>query len=413
MFVCCLQLFAASATVSAADWPQWRGPGRDGHSPEKGLLKTWPATGPKLAWKVADAGSGYSTPAAVGDRIYFLGNDGLENEFVRAAALKDGKTIWTTRLGKVGNPSQKPNFPGARSTPTVSGGLIYALGSDGDLACLDAATGKVRWAKNLRSDFGGKPGEWAYSESLLVDGNAVIGTPGGADATIVALKKDSGDLLWKCPLPEADAASYSSAIAVSAGGIKQYVQHLSKGLVGVDAASGKFLWRWAKAVSRYGANIPTPVAADGLIYTAGAGTGSGAIKLRANDGGIDVEQVYFESKLPTAIGGAVKVGDYLYGTTAQALMCVEFATGKIKWEERAIGAASIAVADGCLYLQGEDGTVALAEATPEGYREKGRFTPPERPKRSQPMEKSWTHPVIAQGQLLLRDHNLIWCYEIR
>jgi outer membrane protein assembly factor BamB len=230
---------------------------------------------------------------------------------------------------------------------------------------------------------------------------------------MVALNKSNGEVLWKCALPEGDRAAYASAILVEAGGVKQYVQHLEKGLVGVAAQTGKFLWRYRKAVSRYGANIPTPVAADGLIYTAGAGTGGGAIKLQARDGVFEAEQIYFESKFPTAIGGSVKVGDYLYGTTAQALLCIEFATGKIKWEERALGAASLCFADGRLYLQGENGDVGLVEASPEGYREKGRFTPPDRPKRSQPMEKSWTYPVVAQGRLFLRDHGVLWCYEIK
>lgn len=413
-FLCTALIGVAAATSgSASDWPQWRGPHRDGQSSETGLLKQWPAEGPKLAWKISDAGSGYSTPAVAGDRLYLLGNGGLDNEYVRAYTLKDGKAIWTTPIGKVGNPNQKPSFPAARSTPTVEGDAMVVLGSDGDLVSVEAASGKVRWRKQLRADFGGKPGEWAYSESPLIDGNAVICTPGGAEATMVALHKDTGAVLWKCAVPEGDAAAYSSPIVVTVDGTKQYVQHLAKGLVGVEAASGKLLWRYAKAVSRYGANIPTPLAAGGIIFTAGAGTGGGAIKLQKRDGTFVPEQVYFESKLPTAIGGTVKVGDYLYGTGAQTVLCIEFATGRIKWEERVLGPASIAVANGYLYLQGEDGTVALVEATPEGYREKGRFTPPDRPKRSQPMEKAWTHPVLAQGRLLLRDHGMVWCYEIR
>ena len=408
-----LGLLTSRMAISAADWPQWRGPARDGHSSEKGLLKEWPTAGPKLVWQSTEAGSGYSTPAVVGERLYLLGNDGLENESVRALAVQDGKQIWAKRLGQVGNPKQQPSFPAARSTPTVDGDVLYALGSDGDLACLELKTGNVRWQKNLRKDFGGKPGEWAYSESPLVDGNVVFCTPGGREAAIVALNKSNGELVWKCALPEGDDAAYASPILLEAGGKKQTLHQLKKALVGVDAKTGKLLWRYDKAVSRYGANIPTPVTADGLIYTAGAGTGGGGFKLKAREDGFEVEQIYFEAKLPASIGGSVKVGDYLYGTTAQALLCIEFATGKIKWEERALGAASLCVADGCLYLQGENGTVALVEATPEGYREKGRFTPSERPKRSQGMEKAWTYPVVAQGRLFLRDHNMAWCYAVK
>src|SRR6266478_5829620 len=279
-----LLVLSTALSVVASDWPQWRGLQRNGLSPEIGLLKEWPKAGPTLHWKVADVGSGYSTPAVVGDRLYLLGNEGLENEFVRALSVKEGKRAWSTRLGKVGNPQQKPNFPAARSTPTVEGEFLYALGSDGDLACLDSGLGKAKWHKNLRTDFGGEPGDWAYSESPLVDGETVLCTPGGSQATLLALSKKNGDVLWKCALPEGDQAAYASAIVVQAGGVKQYVQLLQKGLVGVDAKSGKLLWRYNKPVSRYDANIPTPVASDGYIYCAAAGTGGGAVKLMVKEG---------------------------------------------------------------------------------------------------------------------------------
>jgi hypothetical protein len=405
--------FSAALPLVAGDWPQWRGPQRSGASQETGLLKEWPADGPKLRWKVSDAGSGYAAPAVAGDRLYLLANEGLEDEFVQALAVQDGKRIWRTRLGKVGNPKQNPNFPAARSTPTVEGEVLYALGSDGDLACVEIAGGKVRWQKNLRADFDGKPGEWAYSESPLIDGDALVCTPGGSDATLVALNKKTGEVLWKGALPEADEAAYSSVIIVEVGGVKQYVQLLQKGLVGVEAKTGKSLWRYPKAVSRYGANIPTPVAGDGYIYCGSAGTGGGAVKLKITDARVEAEQVYFESKLPTAIGGTVKLGDYLYGTTAQAMLCFEFKTGEVKWEDRALGAASLCYADGRLYLHGENGEVALVEPMPEAYRAKGRFTPSDSAKRVNPREKAWAYPVVANGHLYIRDHGTLWCYDVK
>jgi len=398
--------------MSAADWPQWRGPQRNGISQETGLLKEWHADGPKLRWKVANIGFGYSTPSVVGDRLYLLANEGLENEFVEALAVEDGKRVWTAPLGKVGEPNQKPSFAAARSTPTVENEVLYALGSDGDLACVERAGGKIRWQKNVRKEFGGKPGVWAYSESPLIDGDTLVCTPGGSTATIVALKKTTGDVLWKCALPEGDQAAFASAIIVETGGVKQYVQLLQKGLVGVEAKTGKFLWRWPKPISKYGANIPSPLASDSYVYAGSAGTGGGLVKLTAKDGGADAEQVYFESKFPTSIGGVVKVGDFLYGTTGQAMLCLDFATGNIKWEERALGAASLCYADGRLYLHGENGEVGLVEASAEGYREKGRFTPPDQPNRSQGMEKAWAYPVVANGRLYIRDHGMLWCYDI-
>ncbi len=183
LIACCATL--ATSFLLAADWPQWRGPQRDGISQETGLLKEWPKDGPKLLWSIKDAGSGYSTPAVVGDRIYLLGNKGTDDEFVSALSAKDGSNVWSTTIGKVGNPKQHPAYPGARSTPTVDGDMVYAIGSDGDLVCLAAATGKVQWKKSFRDDFGGKPGVWAYAESPLIDGNTLVCTPGGADATIV------------------------------------------------------------------------------------------------------------------------------------------------------------------------------------------------------------------------------------
>jgi outer membrane protein assembly factor BamB len=397
----------------ASDWPQWRGPNRDGISPETGFSKRWPKEGPALVWRASGIGRGYSTPAVVADRLYLLGSEGTENEFVEALSTKDGKKIWSTRLGPVGNPKQQPNFPTARSTPTVEGDSVYALSSDGDLACLDSGSGKIKWKKSFRADFGGKPGTWAYAESPLIDGDSLICTPGGSQATLVALNKKSGEPVWKCALPEGDEAAYSSAIVVQAGGAKQYVQLLQKGLVGVDAATGKFLWRYSKPVSVYGANIPTPVASDDEIYVGSAGTGGGAVKLKEKDGSIKPEQLYFGPKYSTAIGGSVKVGNYLYGTTGQTLQCVEFATGQVKWEERSIAPASLAYADGLLFLHGENGDVALVEASPEGYREKGRFSPADQPAKLNGMEKAWAYPVPVNGKLYIRDHESLWCYAVK
>lgn len=406
-------MLVAALSVAASDWPQWRGTQRNGISQETGLLKEWPKDGPKLRWKVSDLGSGYSTPAVVGERLYLLANQGTNHEHVQAHAVTDGHRIWQTRLGKVGSNPEKANYAAARSTPTVDGEVLYALGSDGDLACLEIGTGKVRWQKNLHADFAGKSGDWAYAESPLIDGDTLVCTPGGSEATLVALNKNTGEVIWKCVTPEGDKAAFASAIIVEAGGIKQYVQLLQKGLVGVDAKTGKFLWRYAKPVSRFDANIPTPLASDGYIYVGSAGTGGGAVKLKITGGRVEPVEVYFGPKYSTAIGGVLKIGDFLYGTTAQAMLCVEFTTGQVKWEERAPSAASLCYADGRLYLHGENGEVALVEPSPEAYREKGRFLPPDQPQHTIPGEKAWAYPVVANGNLYIRDHSMLWCYDVR
>jgi outer membrane protein assembly factor BamB len=404
---------SANKASPSFDWPQWRGPERDGLSKETGLLKQWPKEGPKLLWQANDIGDGYSTPAIVGTRIYLMSNRGFENEFVQALSTEDGKPVWTTRIGNVGNASDFL-YGKARSTPTVDGEFIYALGSDGDLACLETKTGKIRWQKNIKKEFDGKPGIWAYAESPLVDGDVVVVTPGG-EATIVALNKKTGALIWKSAVPGAEHAGYASAIVVQAAGRKQYVQFLSKGIVGVDAKTGQFLWRYKEPVKGM-AQMVTPVAGGAYVYGGAHAVGGGTVLLKPDGGGVAAEQVYFARGLPNSIGGSVLVGDYLYGTAAEGLVAVEFATGKLKWQAESIGRGSVAYADGHLYIHGENGDIALVEATPEGYREKGRFTPPAPPKRRQQgpyPEKAWAYPAIANGRLYIRDIGTLWAYDIK
>jgi outer membrane protein assembly factor BamB len=396
--------------VSADDWPQWRGPQRNGVSKESGLLNEWPKDGPKLVWQVKEIGSGYSTPSVVGKRLYLLSNEGTEKEYVQALEVTDGKRAWMTPIGKVGR-NEGPQYPGARSTPTVDGDSIYALGSDGDLVCLETASGTIRWNKNLRSAFGGKPGKWAYAESPLVDGDVLVCTPGGSDATLVALNKKSGEVIWQGVVPGADDAGYASVITTEAGGIKQYVQFLGKGLVGLEAKTGKFLWRYDKTAQGSPANIPTPLVEGEYIYSGAGRSGGGLIKLKAKDGAFEVEEVTFSPKLPTAIGGAVKVGEHFYGTAGQALLCAEFKTGKLKWEERSVAPGSLCYADQRLYIHGENGDVALVEATPDAYREKGRFTPPGQPERGR--TKAWPYPVVANGRLYIHDLGTLWAYDVK
>lgn len=416
----CVCLSATTVTTSTmvapADWPQWRGPARDGLSRDTGLLKQWPAGGPKLLWQVNDLGDGYSTPVVVGTRIYLMSNHGMDNEFVQALSTKDGKPIWTTRVGNVGNPNQNPPYPKARSTPTVDGDYLYALGSDGDLACLEVKSGKIRWQKNIRKDFGGQPGEWAYAESPLVDGDVVVVTPGGAEATMVAVNKKSGATVWKSAIPGGDPAGYASAIVVNGGGRKQYVQLLSKGIVGIDAKTGQFLWRYSEA-AKGPAQYFTPVARGEYVYGGALGVGGGLVRLKADGNSVAAEQVYFIRGLPNGIGGAVLVGDTLYGTeVGQSLVAADFATGNVKWKAEKFGWGSVAAADGLLFVHFINGDVALVEATPEAFREKGRFTPPAQPKKKQVgqfPEGAFAYPVIANGRLYIRDLGTMWAYDIK
>ena len=409
-------LAASVLTVAARgeDWPQWRGPERTGLSKESGLLKEWPKDGPTLLWKLKAVGGGYSTPAIVGDRIFLMA-DRMGEEFIVALAVKDGAEVWATAVGKVG-PNMGPQYPGTRSTPTVDGDRIYVLGSDGDLACLEKDMGKVVWSKNLKKEFDGIPGAWAYSESVLIDNDFLICTPGGKKATLVALKKKDGDTVWKCAVPEGDAAGYASAIAIEVGGTRQYVQFVGSGVVGVEAKTGKFLWRYNKTKDQ-AANIPTPVFHDGCVFTSTSRNGSGLNRIKVSKEEVSTEEVYYKTTKLNSIGGVVLVGDYLYGTNARGeLVCLDFKTGAEKWHDASVGAASICFADGMLYVRGQGGTgfgretppkVALVVATSDGYQEKGPFEQPDHGD-----WPAWPHPVVANGRLYLRDGNVLLCYDV-
>jgi outer membrane protein assembly factor BamB len=405
--LCCL----IAVPMCAADWPQWRGPHRDGHSSETRLLQEWPPDGPKLLWQVNDVGSGFSTPSIADGKIYLLGNQGLTNEFTLALSAEDGRHLWSVKLGKVGRPDQNPNYPGARSTPTVDGKLLYALGSDGDLVCLETGNGRQRWRKHLIADFAGSPGDWAYAESPLVDGKALICTPGGNNATMLALNKMTGALIWKCALPEADDAGYASIVVAEFSGVRQYVQFLAKGLAGVEANTGKPLWRYARTAKGAPGVAMTPIVSDGFIFNSTSFARGALIQPVRKDGVFVAEEIYFNPKLAFDMGGVVKVGDYLYGTSGPSTVCVEFKTGAIKWQERSKSLSWLA-ADGRLYVHADDGNVALLEPTPEAYREKGRFMPPNRPAARGDFT-ALTYPALADRRLYIREFDSLWCYDVK
>jgi hypothetical protein len=399
---------AAQAQLKAApgDWPAWRGADRTGVSTETGLLKEWPEGGPKQLWKATKLGAGYSTPAVTGGRVYVLGTRDKE-EFAIALDAKDGSEIWATKIGAIGKDGP-PSYPGPRSTPTVDGNRIYVLGSDGDLVCLDK-DGKSVWQKNLEKDLEGKRGRWAYAESPLIDGDTLVCTPGGTKATLAALNKKNGEVIWKAAVPDGEAA-YSSVIVAEAGGVKQYFQLLGKGVVGVAAKDGKLLWNYDKM--KNSTNSPTPIFHDGCVFSSyfgPAGGGNVLLRLSADGDGVAAKEVYSGKALGNHHGGIVLVGDSVYGTTQNGLVCLDFKTGEKKWEEKSVGKGSVSAADGCLYVRSEkDGQVALVEATPAGYKEKGRLTQPDRSKRN-----AWPHPVIAGGCLYLRDDDVLLCYDVK
>ncbi len=402
-----LTVFAASEDHPASgrfDWPQWQGPDRTALSQEEGLLQDWPAAGPRLVWAISGQGEGFSTPTVAAGRILTMGNRG-NSEQVLAFREGDGKELWSAEVGPV-----RPGgggYVGPRCSPTVDGERVYALGLQGDLVCVAAATGKPLWARDLRKDFGGQVGGWGYSESPLVDGEKVLCTPGGRQATIVALDKKTGDTIWKAVVPQGDTAQYSSIITADVNGQRQYIQFLSGGVVGVSV-DGHYLWRYDHPHNGT-ANCSTPIYHAGHVFAASSyGTGGGLARLSRDGDRFLADEVYFTPNMKNHHGGVVLVGDYLYGSDEGQLTCLEFKTGQVKWAERRAGKGSIAYADGRLYYRNEGGPMMLIEANPQRYVEHGRFQPPHRS-----IQPAWPHPIIANGKLYLRDQDWLLCYDVK
>jgi outer membrane protein assembly factor BamB len=386
-----------SSVVVAQDWPQWRGPNRDGVSKETGLLKQWPADGPPLAWKAKGAGGGYSSFAIANGRLYTMGLRG-SREFILAFDVADGKEVWATAHGGA---FQNDRGDGPRGTPTVDGDRIYALGGNGDLSCLEARTGKVVWTMNVLKKFGGQNITWGISESPLVIGEKVLVNAGGPGASIVALNKKDGSLIWKS---QSDEEGYSSAIAVEAAGGTQVVFFTATRAVGLDLSDGKLRWEYPRP-SNNTANIATPVArANRVFISSDYGTGGGLVEIKA-DG--KAQEVYFTKEMRNHHSSSVLIGDYLYGFSSSILTAMKFDTGEVAWKDRSVGKGSLVYADGNLYCLSENGVVGLVEATPTGYKEKGRFHI------AQESLPTWTHPVVAGGRLYLRDQDTIYAFDVR
>jgi outer membrane protein assembly factor BamB len=399
-----LALLAVTA-AGAADWPQFRGPDRDNVSKETGLLRSWPKDGPPLEWQAKGLGGGYSSVSVAGDRIYTLGNM-KDKSFVVALERDGGKVAWTGEVGHAGG--------NLGCTPTVDGDHVFALGQEGDLVCLEVKDGSRVWHRNLLKEFGGSYGGWHYCESPLVDGDRVVITPGGKDATMVALDKKTGETVWKCAVPTRHhEAGYSSVVVATVGGVKQYVQLFNGGLVGVST-DGRVLWTYEK-LGPNTANIPTPVVLkDEVLAVAGYGKGGALLRLRADGEKVSAEEVYFKEALTNKHGGIVVVGDYVYGDTDDQGQpyCIEVKSGKVRWKRerrqgRGEGSASVTYADGRLYFHYQNGVVALVEASPEGYKEVGSFAVPKTD------GYSWAHPVVAGGRLYLREGDHLYCYNVR
>ncbi len=393
--------------LQAADWAQWRGEGREGRSPDTDLLQSWPEGGPKRVWLYRDAGVGYSGPSVVGGKLFTMGaRDGKVHLICLNAS--DGAEVWSTEFDEV----LENNWgDGPRATPTYADGHVYALSGKGNLLCATAANGAKVWSVSLTEDFGGKLQNWGYTESVLVDGDKVICTPGGSQGAVLALNKKTGEKVWQSSELTVNA-QYSSPIVVEHAGKKQYIQFFQKTLAGFDPTNGKVLWKTEYPKGRT-AVIPTPVYHNNIVYvTAGYGAGCKAVKLSATN---EVTELYAEDAITNHHGGVIRVGDHLYGNSDKGgWTCQKLDSGEIVWSERkALRKGAIGYADGRLYcLEEKSGTVVLAEASTQGWKEHGRFTLEPQTELRKPSGRIWTHPVIVGGRLYLRDQDLIYCYDV-
>jgi outer membrane protein assembly factor BamB len=410
--------FTQTALCGQFDWPQWQGPDRTAQSKETGLLQEWPKDGPRLTRKITGLGGGDSAPSVADGEIFGMSNQG-EDEVAWALSEKDGSQLWVTRLGPAFQQQMPQGNEGPGCTPTVDGERLYVLGLAGGLTCLQAKDGKIIWQRSLKADFGGSVPTWSYRESPLVDGDKIVCTPGGQDATFVALDKLTGKPIWKSQVPGNPKAAYASLIAIDFEGQRQYVQLTQKGLIGVAASDGKFLWEYRRAANSFGINCSTPIYDDGLVFAASAyGAGGGLAKLsKDTNGGIKAEEIYLSKQMQNHHGGMILHDGAVFGANGGndggCLVCLDFKTGKVLWNEgdsdkRRVTKGSVAFADGRIYYRTEEGPIVLIEPSRKEYIERGRFDQPDRTDKP-----AWAHPVIANGKLYIRDQDTLFCYDVK
>lgn len=401
-FAAAMTVFLLSSGVASEsgrrDWPQWRGPRRDGISAEKNLLKAWPPHGPPLLWTSPGAGDGYSSFSTANGRLVTMGARG-DTEYVIAFDARTGRKLWEVANGRRFN-SDKGDGP--RGTPTVAGDRLYALGASGDLTALQVATGRKLWSVNVVAKFGGANIAWGLSESLLVVGDRVLVNAGAPRASIVALRLVDGSEIWRS---QGDEAGYSSPVIQQIAGIDAAIVFTGRRLLGLNLQNGDLLWSFDR-VSNPTANITTPIVLGNRVFV--SSDGAALLEVSDGDGGLIAREVYFTNAIRNHHATFVLVNDHLFGFHGgPALTAMKFETGEIVWRDRSVGKGSVIYADDRLYLFSEDGVVGLAEVTPTGYREHGRF------RIDAGSKKTWTHPAIANGALYLRDQDTIYAYDIR
>ncbi len=410
----------SAGIVHAGDWPQWNGPHRDAHADETGLLKTWPVGGPKLLWSFKDTGVGISAPAVVGGKVFALGS--RKGSECVIALDNMGREIWSAKIAPPFDFEGNEWSLGPNSTPAVDGDALYALGSQGVLVCVETATGKERWRKDIPAELGaevnpigGGKGGWGFSWSPLVDGDHVIITPGGAQGLVAALDKKTGALVWQTR-NIAEPCTYASPIVIESCGVRQYVVPKQSGAVGIEAKTGRLLWSYRSAREWPDIAAVTPLFHDGQVFITAWKGGGDVFTIERHGDIFDAAQVWAKNTLGNAHGGVVLHEGHLYGShDMRAWRCLDFKTGEQKWEDaKAAGVGAITVADGKMYVLSQDtDTVSLIEMTPAGAKAASKFTLPAVSQSRRRGTKAWAHPVVADGRLYIREQEMLFCYLIR
>jgi outer membrane protein assembly factor BamB/precorrin-6B methylase 2 len=393
--------------IAAADWPQWRGADRSNISPDTKLLAKWPAEGPPQLWKAEGIGYGVPSIAVADGKVYALGyKDGKEH--LTALNEKDGKSLWSVPVGPEVREMPSMRYLSQR-TPTVDRDRVYVFTARGELICLQTVDGKEQWRKDYLKDFGGKPGAWGYCDFPLVDGGNLICTPGAANATVVALNKKTGELVWKCGVEKNTRGTYCGIVVAEIDGTRQYVHQIEAGVIGISAKDGKLLWQYAPFGTTSG-NVHTAIVrGDEVFAMCGWGVGAALLRIKKNGDEFKVEEV-FRNKLSLDpwIGSAVRLGEFVHTSGG---VCAEWTTGKIVAQDKGLptGRISMTAADSKLIYRNASGTVTLVEIGANGvYKRTGEF------KISKVGgEPTWTCPVVANGHLYLRDQDTLLCFDLR
>ena len=418
-FACSTTIHLCSALAGDADWPQWRGPARDGHAAPQTLLQDWPEGGPKVKWEFRGTGVGYTAPAIVGDKLFTMGTKG-DKCFAICISAGNGQLIWETPVSRASSGEDYAHGwgGGPRSTPTIDGDHVYVLSDVGVLACLQTSDGKLIWSADFVGQYGGAIPKWGYSESVLIDGDRVLGTPGGENF-VIGLDKKTGNKLFGSKNHN-DAAQYVSIIKHTFQGTAFYVTAGKRGLVGIDANDGSILFT-DNATGNDVAVIPTAVIKDDLIYhTSDYGAGNTLLQLKSSDGKLSTESLYHlnAKSMQNHHGGVVLVDGVIYGftkTNGGEWMAQDLQSGDTLWSEklRPNRSGAISYADNRLYCYNdEDGSVVLVEPSRSGWKAHGTLSLPEKTKIERGSGAIWSHPTIANQTLFLRDQDLIFAFDI-